>query len=373
MEQNSEYRICTRCIMDTSDPWITFDEQGVCNHCREYDKIVDNYLFVKNDGEKRLQEIADEINRTSKGNKFNCIVGLSGGVDSSYLTYKAVQLGLRPLVVHVDCGWNSEIAVKNIENICKALNLDLFTHVVNWEEMKDLQRSFFLANVANQDIPQDHAIFSGLYHYALKNNIKYVLNGSNFASESVLPRAWGYNALDYRHIRGIQKKFGKIKLKTYPHLTFFRRYIYFSFIRRINIVRVLNYIHYDREEAIKTMEKELGWRYYGGKHHESRFTKFFQAYYLPVKFGYDKRRAHYSSLILAGQENRESALAAMNEKSYKDNEIGEDLDYIAKKLDWTPEEFNAIIHQPNKTYKDYPSNEWIFNLGFKIRKKLFGK
>jgi N-acetyl sugar amidotransferase len=356
--------------MDTSDPEIQFDENGVCNHCKEFDRTIDKYWLLRNNGEEKMKEIISVINDKTKNKKYNCIAGLSGGVDSSYMVYKAVQMGLRPLVLHVDCGWNSEIAVKNIENIVKTLDLELHTHVVDWEEMKSLQLAFFKANVANQDTPQDHAIFSGLYKHAVSNSIQYVLNGSNFASESVLPHAWGYNALDYRHIRGIYKQFGSKKLKRYPHVTFMRRYVYYTYIRRMTIVKMLDYIPYDREKAMEEMKAELGWRYYGGKHHESRFTKFFQAYYLPVKFGFDKRRAHYSSLILSNQLSREDALCQMKQNPYKEEELEEDLSYIAKKLDLETEEFRKIISQPNKLYTDYPNNEKLFRMGVKIRDKF---
>lgn len=369
MEERS-YQICNRCIMDTTDPSITFDENGFCNHCNTAIEQKKDIWFPNEEGEKKLSQIVEKIKSQRKGNDYDCIIGLSGGVDSSYLAYKAVHYGLKPLVVHVDCGWNSELAVKNIENIVKLLNLELHTYVVNWEEMKDLQLAFLRSNVANQDIPQDHAIFSALYKFAIKNNVRYVLNGSNFATESILPISWGYNALDYKQIKGIHKAFGKKKLKTYPHVTFFQRYIYFTMIRRMKVVKMLDYMPYDKEKAIELMSKELGWRYYGGKHHESRFTKFFQAYYLPSKFGYDKRRSHLSSLIVSGFISRDEAIEEMNREIYKPTELQEDIDYIAKKLGITYEELDKVINQENKCYKDYPNNEWLFNIGLNFRKKM---
>jgi hypothetical protein len=259
-----------------------------------------------------------------------------------------------------------------VENIVKKLGLDLHTYVVDWQEMKDLQLAFFKANVANQDVPQDHAIFAAFYSYAVKNNINYVFNGSNFATECILPKSWGYNALDFKSLKAIHKKFGTKRLKNFPYVTFFKRYIYFTFIRKMNIVKPLNLLPYNKDEAIEVMKKELDWQYYGGKHHESRFTKFFQAYYLPHKFGYDKRRAHLSSLIVSGQLSREGALNEMETEIYPNGSHEEDMEYVAKKLGVTPEAFREIIEAPNRTHKDYPNNEWLFDLGFKIRDKFFG-
>jgi len=362
------YQICKRCIMDTSDPEICFDENGNCNHCNKALDEAKKSWFPNEQGKEKLEKLVKTIKDGGKGNEFDCIVGLSGGIDSSFLVYQTVKLGLRPLVVHVDCGWNSELAVKNIENILKLLNLELHTHVVDWEEMKDLQIAFFKANVANQDVPQDHAIFAALYQFAVDNHVKYVINGSNFATESILPASWGYIPLDSRHIKSIHKKFGKRKLKKFPIVSFFKRYIYFTFIKKMTVVKLLNLIPYDKNKAIDILQQELGWRYYGGKHHESRFTKFFQAYYLPTKFGFDKRRAHLSSLIISGLLTREKALQEMGEEIYSENELNDDMEYIAKKLDMNLTELKDLISQPNASYKDYNSNEWLFKLGFKFKK-----
>nr|WP_298996105.1 N-acetyl sugar amidotransferase [uncultured Allomuricauda sp.] len=366
-----KYQICKRCIMDTSDPEIVFDEHGICNHCTDALMRAKTIWLPNKEGEKRLNTISEEIKNSQKGKEYDCIIGLSGGVDSSYLAYKVVELGLRPLVVHIDCGWNSEMAVKNVENIVKKLNLDLYTHVVDWQEMKDLQLAYFKANVANQDVPQDHAIFAALYSYAVKNNIKYVFSGGNFATESILPKSWGYNALDSKNLKSIHKRFGTRKLKKYPKVSFFRRYIYFPLIRKMVIVKPLNFMSYRKEEAMDIMKEKLDWQYYGGKHHESRFTKFFQAYYLPHKFGYDKRRAHLSSLIVSGQLTREEALKEIAEDIYPNDAHIEDMEYVAKKLGISLEEFRDIIAMPNKTHKDYPNVEGLFRLGFKIRDKFF--
>jgi N-acetyl sugar amidotransferase len=369
-----KYQICNRCIMDTSDPEIQFDDQGNCNHCNSAIDLARTTWFPGPDGKKILDEKIEAIRKEEKNKEFDCIIGLSGGVDSSYLAYYAVNNGLRPLVVHVDCGWNSELAVKNIENVIKKLNIELHTFVVNWEEMKDLQRSFFRASLPDQDIPQDHAIFAALYNFAEQNGIKYVLNGLNFATECIMPPNWGYQAMDYRHLRSVHKKFGEKKLKDYPHVNFFQRYIYYTVIRRMVIINPLNFIDYRKDHAIETMQAKLGWQYYGGKHHESRFTKFFQSYYLPYKFNFDKRRAHLSSMIVSGQISRIDALGKMKEEVYTKNEIANDLEYVAKKLDWSPQEFRAIIDLPPKRHQDFPTNENLFRFGLKSKeylKKIF--
>jgi len=360
--------------MDTSDPLISFDEAGNCNHCNSALDLAEKTWFPDSRGDKILNELIEKIKLEEKNKEFDCIIGLSGGVDSSYLAYYAVSKGLRPLVVHVDCGWNSEQAVRNIENVIKKLNIELHTYVVNWEEMKDLQRAFFKASLPDQDIPQDHAIFAALYNFAEKNNVRYVFNGLNFATECIMPENWGYQAMDYRHLKAIHKKFGQIRLKDYPHLNFYQRYIYYPLIKRMKIINPLNYIDYRKDDAIETMKSELGWQYYGGKHHESRFTKFFQSYYLPVKFGYDKRRAHLSSMIVSGQIMRESALELIKDKVYSENEIVNDMEYVAKKLDWSPAEFRAILELPPNRHQDFPSNENLFRFGLKSKdflKRIF--
>lgn len=365
-----KYQICNRCIMDTTDPSIRFDENGNCSNCNSAVELATHTWFPDDNGEKELDRIFARIKLEEKDKEFDCIIGLSGGVDSSYLAYIAVSKGLRPLIVHVDCGWNSDQAVKNIENIVKKLNLELHTFVVNWEEMKDLQRSFFKASLPDQDIPQDHAIFAALYDFADKNSIKYVLNGYNFATESILPQSWGFQAMDYRHLRSIHKRFGERALKDYPHLNFFQRYIYFTIIRKMIIINPLNYLNYRKDDAIEIMKKELGWEYYGGKHYESRFTKFFQSYYLPIKFNIDKRRAHLSSLIISGQISRDVALSLMKEAPYDKNEITCDLEYVAKKLDWSVPEFKEILELPGNRHDSFPTNAILFRLGADA-KRLF--
>jgi N-acetyl sugar amidotransferase len=292
-----------------------------------------------------------------KGKPYDSIIGLSGGVDSSYLAVKVGEWGLRPLAVHVDAGWNSELAVKNIDQIITKVGLDLHTHVVDWEEMRDLQLAFLRSNLANQDVPQDHAFFAALYNYAVKNKIKYVISGANHATESILAVSWGYSAMDIRHLRAIHARFGSHKLKTFPLVSFFKYHVYYPDIRKMTVLAPLNYIDYRKEDAIDHLEKNYGWRYYGGKHYESRWTRFFQTYYLPTKFGYDKRKAHLASMIVAGEITRDQALRELEKPLYSDNELAEDKAFIAKKLGISVTELEDLVAQPPRHYSEFPNNE----------------
>ncbi|MBI4685910.1 MAG: N-acetyl sugar amidotransferase [Nitrospirae bacterium] len=367
----SEYKICTRCIMDTTDPEIVFDENGYCNHCRWYYANVNKIVFKGDDAEKRLNQIVEEIKANRRG-EYDGIIGLSGGVDSSHAIVKTVELGLKPLAVHFDSGWNSELAVKNIENLVRKLNVDLYTFVIDWEEMRDLQKSFFYASVANADVPQDHAIFAALWKIAEEKKISYIISGSNYATECILPTEWGYDSKDSKHLKAIHKKFGSLKLKKYPTMSFFKLYIYCPYIKRIKSIPILNYMPYVKKEAMKILENEFGWRYYGGKHYESVFTRFFQGYYLPAKFGYDKRKAHLSSLIVSGQMTRDEALEEMKQNYYTEEKIREDKTFILKKLGLTEEEFAKIMSLPKKTFRDYPSN-YMLQTFFNRYTHLFGR
>lgn len=355
---SGNYQICKRCVMDTSDPQIVFDELGICNHCKAALQKLENYWFPGKVGEKLLEQASAEIRASAKNREYDCIIGVSGGVDSSYLLYLAKEkMQLNPLVVHVDAGWNSEIAVKNIENLVKKLGLELYTCVVDWMDMKDVQLAYLKSSLANQDVPQDHAFFAKLYEFAMSNRISYVLTGSNLTSESILPSSWGYDSMDAVQLKHIHKVFGKRKLRNYPIIPFWKYKIYYPYIKKMKIVSPLNWIDYDKNKAIEFLKDNYGWRYYGGKHHESRWTKFFQAYYLPEVFSFDKRRAHLSSLIVAGQMDREAALRELEQPLYDPHELEEDKRYIAKKLGLSSEEFDAIVKLPNKTYLDYPNHQ----------------
>ena len=368
---HNRYQMCARCVMDTTDPLISFDENGECNHCRRAQQELRNGWFPDERGAALLQSISADIRKHGKGKEYDCVIGVSGGVDSSYLLHVAKTImGLRPLAVHVDAGWDSEIAVKNIENLIKALDIDLFTHVVDWEEVKDLQLAFLKSSVANQDIPQDHAFSSKVYELAIEYRIRYVVTGGNLTSESILPAAWGYDSKDKRQLIGIHHQFGSRKLNSFPTMSFFKYYLYWPLVKRMKRIRPLNYLDYSKEKAIQSLQDLYGWRYYGGKHYESRWTKFFQSYYLPEKFGYDKRKAHLSSLIVAGQMNRDDALTQLAETPFDPKETQIEKAYVARKLGITPAELDQLIARPNKTYKDYPNNQALIKVLRSTRRKV---
>lgn len=351
---------CVRCVMDTSDPWIVFDMEGVCNHCRAYEAYSASLGGVE-ERKRQLEQLVEHLKRAGRGRDYDCIMGLSGGVDSSYLAWFVVrELGLRPLVVHVDAGWNSELAINNIQNIVQRLKLDLHTLVINWEEMRDLQRAYFRSGVANLDVPQDHAFIASLYSEARKFGVNDILNGGNMQTESILPKAWGYDASDPKSLLGIHKVFGERPLRTFPIFSNWRRFLYEPFIARRRTHRPLEWVDYNKAVAKELLKAELGWRDYGGKHYESTFTKFFQAHYLPEKFGYDKRKAHLSSLVVSGQMSRVEALAALQEPLYDPRVLEEDREFWIKKLGLTPEEYYAVMAAPPRFYTDYPNSEVFY-------------
>lgn len=368
------YQICSCCIMDTSDPNIEFDVGGVCNHCRNFEQNLRPHWHPDGAGRRMLDDLVAQIKHEGRGRSYDCVIGLSGGVDSSYLAYVArKELGLRLLAVHVDGGWNSELATRNIENVVRKLDIDLHTYVVDWEEMRDLQRAFLRAGLANQDVPQDHAFFAALYSNAQAYGLRYVLSGGNIATESVMPEEWAYNAMDLRHLEAVHQRFGTRPLKTFPRVSFFRYYFWNRYIKRMRVVRPLNYLPYVKDEAIATLARELGFEYYGGKHFESRFTKWQQLYYRPRKFGYDERRAYLSSLILSGQMAREQALAKLADDTENEQQAEKDTDYILKKLSIDEDEFRKIMMQNPRTFRDYPSNFALFNFKTALREWLLSK
>lgn len=356
------HRICSRCIMDASDPGISFDGDGVCSHCRHFDSFVVPQWHPDEVGMQLLKRAVSEIKREGRGRRYDCAIGLSGGVDSSYLAYVACrELGLRPLAVHVDAGWNSELATKNIEGIVRGLGIDLVTYVVDWEEMRDVQRAFLLSAVANQDVPQDHAFFSALYRTAQSHGLRHILSGGNFATESIMPDEWAYNAMDLRHLEGIHRRYGTRALKTFPRISFFRMYFWNRYVKRMRVLRPLNFMPYDKTAAITLLERELGFRYYGGKHFESRFTRWQQLYFRPAKFGFDERRAYLSSLVLSGQIGREEAIRALADDHHNVELAAADTTYVLKKLGVSEEEFRQVMDGPAMTFRDYPSNYALFS------------
>jgi len=358
---SKEYRICTKCIMDTSDPKITFDEKGVCNHCREYDERVKRDLHCDEAGKIRFAKIVAEIKESGRNKKYDCVLGVSGGTDSTFLLYLLKKMGIRPLAVHLDNGWDSELSVKNIEQVLKKLNIDLYTHVLDWEEFKSLQKSFLNASIANAEIPTDHAIVAILYKMAMENGIKYIISGGNITTEAIMPTSWMYDPKDWKIIKYINEKFGKSELKSFPHLSIFD-WANCTFIKKIKYIPVLNYIPYVKKDAMEILQREFGWRSYGAKHYESIYTRFFQGYIFPQKFNIDKRRAHLSTLICSKQITREEALKEMHNSPYiTESLMREDKEYVTKKLGFSELEFEAIMNQPVKTYKDYPNNSWFFD------------
>jgi len=349
------YRICSRCIMDVSDPEITFDDRGYCNHCERAVSLTQNKLPAYKEGEYRLDRIVSRIKDAGRGRAYDCIVGVSGGADSTYAAYTVRKQGLRALAVHFDNGWNSELAVQNIEQTLNRLEIPLYTHVVDWEEFRDLQLAFLRASVPDAELPTDHAIGALLHHTAARFGVRYIISGTNISTESILPLSWTYYVSDWKYIRGIHNRFGSRPLKTYPSSSLLR-YIWHILGRRIRTVSLLNSIQYDRASAIDVLERELDWRNYGGKHHESIYTRFFQAYILPRKFNIEKRRAHYSSLIMSGQMTREEALSAMKQPIADERLLNEDLAYVVKKLNISADEFETIMRAPVRSYKDYPND-----------------
>lgn len=371
-KKSGDYQICTKCIMDTSDPTITFDDNGVCHHCSDFNKHVKPNWHPDSDSRKELEKIMAKVKTDGNGRDFDCLLGISGGVDSSYMLHLVVkEFGLRPLVFHVDGGWNSELAVKNIESMVEKLKVDLYTEVINWEEMRDFQLAFFKSGIRELDIPQDHAFIATIYKYAEKNNIKYILNGGNFSTECVMPpREWLYYGTDMSLIKDIHNKFGKIPLKTYPLSPILKHKFYLKYIKGVTVVKPLNYFPYIKKDVIKLLTENYGWKEYPQKHFESRFTKFFEGYWLPEKFGIDMRRIQLSSLILTDQMSRDEALKKMESKAFDPDKIAEEFEYIAKKLCISVEELRSYFNAPNKSYKDYKNNEWFFVLGAKVMQAI---
>lgn len=365
--ENNNYQICTNCVMDTSDPNIKFDENGVCDHCHDFEKYVKPHWHPDERGRSELSKIVAKIKREGKDRDFDCILGISGGVDSSYMLHLAIkELGLRPLVFHVDGGWNSELAVHNINVMIDKLGVDLYTQVINWEEMKDFQLAFFKSGVPHIDIPQDHAFIATLYHFADKYKIKYILNGGNISTECVqYPLKYYYYGTDMFQINDIRKRFGTNKMETYPFSSIFRHKIYLRYLKGVKVIKPLNYLPYTKEKAMKILQEEYDWKPYPQKHFESRFTKFFEGYWLPERFGFDPRRVQFSSLILTGQMTRDEALEKLSQPAYDPETIKDEFNYIATKLDITPEELQYYFNMPKKYYWDYRNQQNIFRLGAK--------
>ncbi len=374
------YKICKNCVMDSSDPSIKFDENGQCSHCNSYYlKTLPSWQGLLHD-KNALSKLTEDIKlRNCDNSKYDCIIGLSGGIDSSYLLHLAVkELSLNPLVFHVDSGWNSNVASNNIEKLIDHLKLDLYTEVINWKEMRDLQLSFFKSGVSHIDAPQDYSFFATLYNYAYKHNIKTILTGGNFSTECIRnPIEWMYFQSDNKQLRSIHKKFGKLKLKNFPKTHILWHKIYLPYFKKIKLLKPLNFFEYNKNQAKDLLINKYGWKPYNQKHFESRFTSFYEGYWLYSRFGYDVRKVQLSSLILTNQISRPKALSILSNPPLDENTIKIEKQFIADKLRITLNELDKFFNLPLKTYRDYPNDEWLYKIGSRflnfIGKEIGGK
>lgn len=350
------YRQCALTVMDTmADPDISFDKEGICNYYYDYKKAESENVLTGEAGERKVSELVNVIKESGKNLPYDCLIGLSGGVDSSYVAYLVKHLGLRPLAVHLDNGWNSELAVMNIQNIVNRLNIDLFTLVINWEEFRDIQLSYLRASVVDIEVVSDHAIFATMYKLARDKGISYMISGTNVVTEHIMPPTWLYKKMDYANLRDIHNQFGKVKLKTYPFLDF-KKYVYYSSVLKLYPTSILNYVPYNKATIKKLISEELGWRDYGGKHYESLFTKFYQAYILPEKFKIDKRKAHLSTLICSGQISRDQAVKELEGPLYNPRDLENDKEYVLKKLGLNESEFKSIMAASRRSHHEFKSD-----------------
>ena len=363
------YKICLHCIMDTTDTNIVFNERGWCDYCNNFESTVLPNWHTDGQGERALKLLADRIREEGKGKDFDCIIGLSGGLDSSYVAYVVKEkMGLRPLLFHVDAGWNTDQAVGNIEKLVDGLGLDLYTEVVNWEEMKDLQVAFLRSGIPDQDLPQDAAFFSSLYRFARQYKIKHIITGSNYSTECCRePEEWGgYLGIDKMLFNDIHSRFGKRPLKTFPLKDILIYKLFYQKILGMKVHHPLNLVPFVKKDVEDELERLFGWQRFQHKHHESRFTRFYEDYWLPRKFGFEKRRAHFSSLIMTGQMSRERALKRISQPEMDKHFLQQEFEYVANKLDLTVAELQVIFDGENKTYRDYRNKRWLIVLGTQL-------
>lgn len=373
MSKFINYQICSKTIMDSTDPNIVFDENGISDYYHNFHNVIVPNWHTNEKGYAELMHIAAKIKKEGEGKDFDCIIGLSGGLDSSYVAYVAKEImGIRPLLFHVDAGWNTDKAVGNIEKLCNGLGLDLYTEVINWEEMKDLQVAFLKSQIVDQDLPQDYAFFSGLYTFAKKNKIKYVLTGGNFSTECCRePEEWGgFPGIDTLLVKDIHSKFGKRPLKTFPLVDILSYKLYYRYVLGMEVFKPLNLLPYIKTDVEKLLIEKFGWEPFQHKHHESRFTRFYEDFWLPNKFGFDRRKVHFSSLILTGQMTREEALARISKPELSNEELKKEFEYVANKLDLTIEELQKIYEGENKTFHDYKNKIKLIGFGAKVMRKL---
>lgn len=366
----TDYQICSNCVMDTTDPNISFNSDGVCDHCIDYYSQTLPNWHPNPYGNKVLSKIVDSIKSSPNSSPYNCILGLSGGLDSSYLLHQAVvEFGLKPLVFHVDCGWNTDLAVKNIEKLTSKLGLDLFTEIIEWDAVRDFQLALFKSGTPYLDLSQDHAFFATMYHYANKHNIKWILNGGNISTEGIRnPKTWLYYGTDMSFINDIRNKFCETDMRGYPWSSIYNHKIYLRYIKRIKVLRLLNYIPFDKTVAINLLSHEYGWTPYPQKHFESTFTKFYEGYWLPSRFGFDTRRVQFSSLIVTNQLSRDSALSQLERSVYDPIQLDIDKSFIADKLSISVDELMHYHAMPKKYYWDYKNQSSIFDFGAKVLK-----
>ena len=368
-----EYKVCVSCVMDTADPSINFDAKGVCNHCHNFKEFIEPYWRHQSSDDHNLMDLAKKIKNDGKGKDFDCIIGLSGGLDSSYTAYLAKEvMGLRPLLLHVDAGWNTHQAVENIEALVDGLELDLYTEVVNWEAVKRMQVAFLRSGIPDQDLVQDAAFFSSLYKFARKNKIKHIITGSNFSTECCRePEEWGgYLGIDKMLFSDIWKKFGEGKIDSFPLTDILVYKLLYQKIIGMQVHHPLNLVHYIKKDAEDTLEKLFGWQPFKHKHHESRFTRFYEDYWLPRRFGFEKRRAHFSSLIMTGQMTREHAIHRLSRPEMDEHFFLQEFEYVAHKLGLTIEELQMLFEGPKRTYRDYKNKRWVISLGANILRFL---
>lgn len=363
-------RVCKRCVLDSTVPGISFDASGNCNFCTEFEHTLDSFRASPKLRQSELEAILERIRDSGRGHDHDSVLGLSGGVDSSYVAHLAVEWGLRPLIVCADNGWDAEEATQNVANLVAKLGLDVERYAVDFAEFTDLQKAFLTASVQNIEIPTDHFILSVLYRTAAKHRIKFILSGGNVATEGILPRGFiGWTAWDARYIRGIHARFATRPLKTYP-LMGYKQLVYYWMIKQVQKIRPLNYIDYHRGNAIDRLRRNYEWYDYGHKHFESIFTRFFQAYILPTKFGVDKRKAHFSTLIVSGQMSRDEALDLLKHSPYPNEEmLREDHQRVLEGLGLTEQEFDRLISLPVRTYRDYPSSSLLYKGWARLRSR----
>lgn len=373
MLKEREYQQCTRCVMDTSDPDIHFDGNGYCNHCTELLHRINSPAYEEHFSKKNFEALLEKIKSKGRGKKYDCILGLSGGVDSSYLAYLLKGYGLRVLLVHMDNGWDAEESVRNIKAVAGALHFDYDSVVLNWEKFRDIQKAFLKASVIEAETPTDIAIQGALHQKAAEHKVAYILSAGNLATEGILPAYWHYNSKDYKYLSSVQRRFGTLPVrKLLPTFNLWEE-VWYKFVKGIRIIYPLNYIRFAKEEAIAILENKIGWRRYGGKHHESRYTKFIQSYLLPEKFGIDYRKATYSSEICFGNKTRAEALQLLQQPLYQQEEVEREKKFIAKKLGLSFDEFEQILALPPKSYKDYPNNQQLLEFFYRTYRKIFTK